>query len=125
MDRPDVLLETLRLAVPMHCHELRGIPPEQLREIAQQASTTVATHGDDLMFGGTYCAEAFNALARGLAVLALTAWGGVTFRGAHWCSNPTCSDPDAHHDQPTYPDTAHLAPPDPPPAVSVPTHGRT
>lgn len=89
-----VLLETLRLAVPLHMTELQHLPVEHLLAMAACDAETVGTHGDDLQYGGRHCREAFNALARGLAVLALTTWGGVTWQGLHWCRNPVCRDPD-------------------------------
>ncbi|WP_144385767.1 hypothetical protein [Streptomyces sp. SAJ15] len=95
-----VLLETLRLAVPEHMDDLRGFTPEQRCEIAKACAAIVGSHGDALQFGGKHCAEAFNALARGLAAAALTAWGGVTFDGLHWCAIPGCADANADHPQP-------------------------
>lgn len=44
----------------------------------------IASKGDDLMYGGRYCAKAFNALAYSLAHMA-HADGGVAFAGLHWC----------------------------------------
>lgn len=121
-----VLVETLRLAVPMHMDELRGLPHDVLVGIARQSAVTVGSHGDALQFGGRHCAEAFNALARGLAVAALTAWGGVTFRGLHWCHVPTCRDRHSPHDMPTWPDEARIDPPGRRrPVTTVPTGGRT
>lgn len=96
-----VLRTTLALAVPMHIAELDGLPPDVLTGIATRAATTVGTHGDDLQFGGRHCAEAFNALARGLAVAALTAWGGVTWEGMRWCRVPRCPGPDGPHPEHT------------------------
>ncbi|MGW4075950.1 hypothetical protein ACWELB_20975 [Streptomyces asiaticus] len=85
-----VLLETLRLAVPMHMDDLRGSTPEQRCAIASRCATVIGSHGDALQFGGKHCAEAFNALARGLAAAALTAPGGVDALGGHWCADPWC-----------------------------------
>jgi hypothetical protein len=65
-----LLASTLQLAVPPHIHELAGLDTEQLREAADGCADPVVAHGDDLRFGGPRCAAAFNALARGLAVLA-------------------------------------------------------
>lgn len=95
-----VLRETLRFAVPMHMHELQHLPVDMLPGIGSAAATVIGSHGDALQFGGKHCAEAFNALARGLAAAALTAWGGVTFDGMHWCTQPNCAGPDADHPQP-------------------------
>ncbi|MFJ4637546.1 hypothetical protein ACIP69_18220 [Streptomyces hygroscopicus] len=85
-----VLLETLRLAVPMHMAELRLLEPSRRAEIASRCATVIGSHGDALQFGGKHCAEAFNALARGLAAAALTAPGGVDALGGHWCADPWC-----------------------------------
>ena len=85
-----VLRETLRLAVPMHMVELTGLPPDALTAIATRSADILSTHGDDLQYGGKHCAQTFNALARGLAVAALTADGGVDFAGQHWCATPGC-----------------------------------
>ncbi|MEU1787064.1 hypothetical protein ABZ553_14565 [Streptomyces sparsogenes] len=85
-----VLLETLRLAVPMHMIELEPLAPEHRAEIASRCATVIGSHGDALQFGGKHCAEAFNALARGLAAAALTAPGGVDALGEHWCADPWC-----------------------------------
>jgi hypothetical protein len=122
-----VLVETLRLAVPLHIQELRDsdLTPGQLAAIAHAAAGPVGSQGDALQFGGKGCAEAFNALARGLAAAALTAWGGVDFAGLHWCARTGCDDRDAPHDAPTWPDTARLALPDSRPVEEVPTSGRT
>jgi len=85
-----VLLETLRLAVPMHIAELRPLAPERRAAIASRCATVLGSHGDALQFGGKHCAEAFNALARGLAAAALTAPGGIDALGGHWCADPSC-----------------------------------
>lgn len=86
--RDDVLVETLRFAVPLHIVELRHMLPEQRQGIAQKASAVIAAHGDVLMFGGKKGAagDAFNSLAKGLAAAAY-APGGVTFAGLHWCTD--------------------------------------
>jgi hypothetical protein len=86
-DEFDVLMTTLELAVPLHLFEQAGWDDARRLAAAAEAADTVASHGDDLQFRGKYCAQAFNALARGLAVLA-AAPGGVTFRGRHWCTRP-------------------------------------
>lgn len=46
----------------------------------------VAAKGDVLQFGGKGCAEAFNALAEGLALLSFSP-GGVTFWENHFDAN--------------------------------------
>ncbi|MFF4188452.1 hypothetical protein ACFYZ9_35165 [Streptomyces sp. NPDC001691] len=97
------LVETLRLAVPLHIAELRGHPTDVLIAIAGRSASVVGSKGDVLQFHspkrGT-AAEAFNALARGLAAAAIVTHGGVTFAGSHWCTVHACSGPDADHPQP-------------------------
>lgn len=110
-----VLRETLRLAVPLHMRELEGLQPDTLTAIGKRSAAIVGEKGDVLQYGGHKRGEAadvFNALARGLAAAALTAWGGVRFDGLHWCRTPGCSDPDDidAHPQP-YPDAVKLPPP--------------
>lgn len=90
-DLQQMLLQTsLFLAVPMHMDQMRHLEPLQLCEIASQCAHIVGQHGDDLQAGGGHCAEAHNALARGLAAAALVAPGGVDYLGAHWCAVPGC-----------------------------------
>jgi hypothetical protein len=92
-----VLGETLRFTVPFHIAEVRDRPVAWLVGEAKRAATILATHGDDMQFGGKHSGEAFNALARGLACAALVADGGVTYAGLHWCRDPLCRDPAADH----------------------------
>lgn len=82
----DALAITLQLAVPLQMWELRHCDDQQRVAMAAAAADVVASHGDDLQFGGRHCAEAFNALARGLAIGAHQP-GGITFRGLHWCTS--------------------------------------
>lgn len=86
----DALLFALAAAVPIRIAELMRLPP-QLRNSTGSAWAAagvdaVACHGDTLQFGGRRgeAATVFNALARGVAALAL-APGGVCFAGQHWC----------------------------------------
>lgn len=83
-----VLVETLRVAVPLHINALRNWTPRQRQGFAREAAQVVAHQGDVLMFGGKKGAAAnvFNHLARGLAAAAYLP-GGVTFAGQHWCTN--------------------------------------
>lgn len=81
-----VLMLSLEAAVPLWIEEFRGLTFEEREKIAHEASDIIASKGDVLQFrakkkGET--AKAFNALARGLAVLAY-APGGVTFNGRKW-----------------------------------------
>ncbi|MFI1225983.1 hypothetical protein ACH4UK_28270 [Streptomyces sp. NPDC020884] len=98
-----VLVETLRLAVPLHIAELRDHPTEALVAIASRSASVVGSRGDVLQFHSPKrgaAAEAFNALARGLAAAAIVTHGGVTFAGSHWCTVPACPAPNADHPQP-------------------------
>lgn len=85
---PDALDITLQLAVPLHIDELRNRDDQQRIAVARRCADVVASHGDDLQYGGKRCAAAFNALALGLAAAAYQP-GGVTFaQTLHWCTAP-------------------------------------
>ena len=79
----DVLRTTLQLAVPMWIHEMRPWSIDQRLSMARECAEVVASHGDDLQYGGKHCADTFNKLACGLACLAHQP-GGVKFLGYHW-----------------------------------------
>jgi hypothetical protein len=92
-----VLIDSLRVAVPMWIWQLQGSTPEQRVVIARRCADHVAERGDVLMYGNRRngrrtseargdCAKAFNALAEGLATGAYQP-GGVTFAGQHWCTD--------------------------------------
>ena len=79
----------LEAAVPLHALEIRSLSEAaydaELKRLSDIASL-IGSQGDNLMFRGKkrgQAAEVFNALARGLALLAF-APGGVTFSGKHW-----------------------------------------
>jgi len=89
----DHLALALAAAVPLEIARLRSLPEEErAREIkahtGQAVAVLLAEHGDDLLFGGRHCADAFAALATGLACLAFTP-GGVRFAGLHFCADHT------------------------------------
>lgn len=86
--RDYVLIETLKLAVPLHIDDLRDATPQQRQRLAREAAQVIASQGDVLMFGGRKgaAANAFNHLARGLAAAAYQP-GGVDFAGQHWCTD--------------------------------------
>jgi hypothetical protein len=85
------LVETLRLAVPLHVAEILATPltDSQFQARLSKASTAVGTYGDLLLFGGktaksrAHTAEAFNALAFGIAAAAMQP-GGIHYGGVHW-----------------------------------------
>lgn len=124
--RRTLLLTHLQAAVPLEIDRLRAADADTLAAAARDAVAVVAERGDVLQYGGPGAGRAVAALTRALAVLALTAWGGVTFAGLHWCATPTCRDRNAPHDAPIRPDTARIDPPGRRrPVVTVPTGGRT
>lgn len=82
----ELLVMSLECAVPLWIAQFRSLTDDQRMEIAKVAGQAVAEHGDIIQYrskkkGET--ADAFNQLARGLAVLAF-APGGVTFEGVHF-----------------------------------------
>ena len=78
-----LLMVSLEAAVPLWILEFRDQPSDKLGQLVAGCGEFIAAHGDDLLFGGEHCGDAFNALAKSLAVLAF-APGGVTFNGRHW-----------------------------------------
>lgn len=78
-----VLLAALDAAVPLWILEFRELPREEVLGRARGLEEVIAAHGDDLLFGGRRCAEAFNAVAKGIAALSFCP-GGVTVFGRHW-----------------------------------------
>jgi hypothetical protein len=82
-----VLLMTLQLAVPLWIERWKRLSwaerTERLEKRAAECAEIVASKGDVLQYGGKGCAEAFNALAEGLAILSFVP-GGVKFHGLHW-----------------------------------------
>jgi hypothetical protein len=89
-DEWDVLVESLRFAVPLWIDELRDLTPEQRLARQVRAAKDVGHWGDALMFraqspaGRRTAARAFNALAEALAAAAYLP-GGSSFRELHWC----------------------------------------
>lgn len=83
--RTDVLADTLGLAVPLNMTLVPGWSDRQRHQYVKEAADMVTAHRDDLMFGGAHCVATFNALARGLAILAFCP-GGVTVFGLHFCA---------------------------------------
>jgi len=86
-----LLLQYLDARVPATVMALKGTPRDILDAIGRRAQRHIVAHADEAMFGkGEAAREAADAIVRALAVLALTADGGVTFAGRHWCSTPPC-----------------------------------
>ena len=80
------LLKTaLEVSVPLFIEEFRNKPVDELQEMASKAAQVIAEKGDVLQFGGKKggAADAFNELAKGLAVLSFSP-GGVKFAGLHF-----------------------------------------
>ncbi len=82
----DMLRSVLGCAVPLWAMELKKLPWSEIEKIAHESAQIVAEKGDVLQFrskkkGET--ANAFNALAKGLAALSFCP-GGVTFLGDHY-----------------------------------------
>lgn len=97
-DRTRALTSFLDLAVPVEMMRWRDATPEQIEAARAEAAQIVAERGDVIQFKSKGTAESTASLVRGLAVLALTSPGGVTFAGQHWCSVeldclPTCANP--------------------------------
>jgi hypothetical protein len=83
-DSGELLKMSLQAAIPLWIEEYRQVPWEDLRKIADEASRFLSEHGDAIMYrqkGVTR--EAFNHLARSLAVLSFVP-GGVNFMDMHF-----------------------------------------
>lgn len=79
----DTLRIALQAAVPLRILEMREWPMDRVVATARECAPVIASHGDDLQYGGKHTADAFNKLAQGLACMAYVP-GGVTFLGDHW-----------------------------------------
>lgn len=78
----------LELSVPIWIEQLRHQSTSYLLDRAKICGQVVAERGDVLQFKNKKAgasADAFNRLAEGLAAMALTAQGGVTFLGLTFC----------------------------------------
>jgi len=69
-DQRFVLGLALQVSVPLEIATMRTWTAEARLHHARGCAEVIASHGDDLQFGGRHCAEAFAALTRGLAVAA-------------------------------------------------------
>ncbi|WP_433635465.1 hypothetical protein [Nocardia sp. CA-120079] len=109
------LTTSLLALVPKWIATTRHWTDEQLQRAAPAAAQTIASHGDDLQYGGTKRGQALNAVAKALAILAHTE-GGVTALGIHACQQPhhpcpaqrprTTKDPEESRTLTTTTDTA-------------------
>jgi hypothetical protein len=87
-DRRDLGLiqNTLAMAVPMWVERLQAMPWEDVEAQAHKCVELITSGGDNILYRGNkrgQTAEAFNALAQGLAVLAFSV-GGVRAFGLHF-----------------------------------------
>jgi hypothetical protein len=84
----DLLIETLRFAVPLWIVKVRAWTAAERIRRAGTCAHIIASHGDALQFPEkNTTAMAFNALAEGLAIAALQP-GGVTYGDQHWEADP-------------------------------------
>lgn len=81
----------LQMAVPLEMDRLRHLPDDVIARIGREQITAIAERADVTMFGGAG-RGATAELVRALAALALTAEGGVTFDGLHWCTDHTACE---------------------------------
>ena len=84
--RQSLLLASLDCAVPLWIEELRSVSLGELIESSRGISQVIAEKGDIIQYRSDVrgeTANAFNQLARGLAVLSFMP-GGVKFLGRHW-----------------------------------------
>jgi len=83
----ELLKSALSVSVPLYAMQLREQPIEDLLKLAQECAETIAHHDDNILFRSSKvgdAAKAFNALAKGIAVLAIVAPGGVEVFGQKW-----------------------------------------
>lgn len=95
----------LALAVPLEMRRLRNAHPDVLIDLAAAAGTRLASNGDALYFHdrSPEAKGLVSELARGIAAAALTARGGVTYRGLHWCADHAeCDAPAVRRDDPPH-----------------------
>ncbi len=86
-----LLATTLSASVPLWIEELKRRPWAYVSERARACGQVVAEKGDVIQFKGKGTAEAFNALAEGLACLSF-APGGVRFMDMHFVAqHPECT----------------------------------
>lgn len=89
------LKDMLGAFVPLEILQMHLVPRAALQQMASEAAEIIASHGDDLMFGGKHCAATYTALNNGLAAAALLAPAGIDFMGLHFCARPHPECPSA------------------------------
>jgi len=82
-----LLADWLTFMVPLFVAELRHTTDEEIQRARADALEQIASHGDDLQYGGRHQGSSRTALAKALAILA-RAEGGVTVLGVHACLAP-------------------------------------
>lgn len=109
--RPEFMV-TLEVAVPLWVQRWRGRPADQRIARAKSLGQIVASHGDQILYrskgraprvssgvkiaGTPGTASAFNALAEGIALLALQP-GGATIFGRHFHDRCRAGPPEDWH----------------------------
>jgi len=80
-----LLQATLSVAVPMRIAELRDKPIEEILdpEALRSIQTRLAEAREEVLYGGKYCADGFNAVSDGIARLAFLP-GGIDVFGMHF-----------------------------------------
>jgi hypothetical protein len=90
---PNLIHIHLAAAVPLRIHELRQLPDSAVDAIRAGLPERLQQGADAMLFGTAAPGEAGRAVGAwttALALLALTAEGGVDFAGRHWCPIPHC-----------------------------------
>jgi len=81
-----LLSTAMQAAIPLWQAELLKLPWTDIEPMFAEASKMIFERGEILLFGGGKkgeVAEAFNAVARGIAALSFKP-GGITIFGGHW-----------------------------------------
>jgi hypothetical protein len=79
----DLLRDTLALAVPLRIMDVQGMPAWERDALATWAGQQF-THADVMLYEPTSKPGQFTHLVDMLAVLAVTADGGIEFAGMRW-----------------------------------------
>lgn len=93
------LADWLLMMIPMFIAEQRDASDEEIERARVEALEQIASHGDDLQFGGKHRSSSRTGLAKGFAVLA-RAEGGVSALGVHACTAPHLHCPGERHSAP-------------------------
>lgn len=88
-DKTWLLRVHLQTAVPLWVLAMKNWSSERIGRVAEQCCDTVASEGDNILYKSRVAgksAQAFNALAQGIAVLSMQP-GGVMVFGHHFCTD--------------------------------------